>query len=93
MDSEYYNSKEKTKRFVIDLQKISDYCYKANVLNENMNCIYCTEEIDRKSAFFVYFKWAYTISLFYLHKDRLCDKNIFLQEICDSDIVILLSAN
>lgn len=90
--SKYYNLNN-TLTESICLKKINNDEYVVEVINKKMACIFKSEVLDKHSALFICFRWTYLYYLLLTHVNELQNQGLFLEQLHDNEIILMLSSN
>ena len=93
IESKYYDLSNSPLAESICLKKNSNNEYVVEVINKEMDCIFKSEVLDKHSALFICFRWTYLYYLFLTHVNELHNQGLFLEQVHDNEIILMLSSN
>ncbi len=92
ISSKYYTLNNTLQAESICLRKMNHDEYVVEVINKKMACIYKTLVLDKQSALFVCFMWTYLYYLLLTHVSELQKQGLFLEQLHDDEIKLVLSS-
>lgn len=93
IDRKYYSLNNSPLKESICLRNNSNNEYVVEVINKEMDCIFKSDVLDKHSALFTCFRWTYLYYLFLTHVNELHNQGLFLEQVHDNEIVLMLSSN
>ena len=91
--SKYYNLNNTPLTESICLKKLNNDEYVVELINKKMDCIFKSEVLDKHSALFMCFRWTYLYYLLLTHVNELQSQGLFLEQLHDNEIILILSSN